>query len=416
MNAVIRAEGLAKRYTLGNTAGGYSRLTEDVSDFFLRILRRKPSERIEASRRELWALEDVTLDIHEGEIVGLVGRNGAGKTTLLKVMARITDPTRGRASITGRVGSLLEVGTGFHPELTGRENVFLNGAILGMKRAEIRARYDEIIEFAELQQFVDTPVKRYSSGMYVRLAFAVAAHLEPEILFVDEVLSVGDQAFQQRCIGRMGEIAHSGRTIVFVSHNLASLSALCTRGVLLERGRVAEDGPVGAVIDHYVSSVQALAGETLDHRKDREGDGRLRVTRAEVTAPDGTPARTGADVEIRLHYECEKGDAPITISVAVEGPLGEPVFYAANSLTGATISSLTPRGTIVCGLPRCPLLPGRYSLTFYIELSGRLADWVRSAMYFDVFESDAFGTGQLPPGAYGRMLIEQEWTSRDECS
>jgi homopolymeric O-antigen transport system ATP-binding protein len=416
MPTAVTAEGLGKRYVLGNTLGGYSRLTEDISDLFSRILRRPLEGRIEATRREIWALEDATLDIDEGEIVGLVGRNGAGKTTLLKVMARITEPTTGRAVIRGRVGSLLEVGTGFHPELTGRENVFLNGAILGMRRGEIRASFDDIIAFAELERFVDTPVKRYSSGMYVRLAFAVAAYLTPEILFVDEVLSVGDQAFQQRCIGRMGEIAHSGRTIVFVSHNLASISALCTRGVLLEQGRIVRDGPVDDIIDHYVKSVQTLAGELLENRKDREGNGRLKVTRVDFAAADGGPPRTGSDGRLTLDYESEIEAGDVSISIAIEGPLGEAVFYAANSLTGEKLTSSAPAGELVCDFPALKLLPGRYSLTFYIEVSGRVADWVRHAMYFDVFEADVFGTGQLPPGPYGRIVIDQRWSSGHAAS
>lgn len=410
MTAAITAEGLGKRYVLGSTVGGYSRLTEDVSDFFARILHRKPEERIKASRREHWALQDITLDIDEGEIVGLIGRNGAGKTTLLKVMARITDPTRGRATVRGRVGSLLEVGTGFHPELTGRENVFLNGAILGMRRGETRARFDDIIEFAELQQFVDTPVKRYSSGMYVRLAFAVAAFLEAEILFVDEVLSVGDQAFQQRCLGRMGEIAVSGRTIVFVSHNLASIAALCDRGILLEQGKAVQDGRIEEVVNHYVASIQTLAGEQLENRQDREGNAQLRVTHVSIGTPDGGPARTGSGARLVLAYESEIDAASVTISIAVEGPLGEPVFYGANSLTGDQLISSAPTGHLVCDFPKLPILPGRYSLTFYIEVNGALADWVRHGAYFDVFEHDAFGTGQLPPGAYGRLMVEQRWS------
>jgi lipopolysaccharide transport system ATP-binding protein len=416
VGVVVTAEGIGKRYVLGSTAGGYSRLTEDVSDFFSRVLRRQPEDRVDASPSELWALQDISLEINEGEIVGLVGRNGAGKTTLLKVMARITDPTCGRATVRGRVGSLLEVGTGFHPELTGRENVFLNGAILGMRRNEIRARFDEIIEFAELQQFVDTPVKRYSSGMYVRLAFAVAAFLDTEILFVDEVLSVGDQAFQQRCLGRMGEIAVGGRTIVFVSHNLASVSALCDRGILLEQGRAVLDGRVDEVINHYVASIQTLAGELLEARQDRQGDGRLRVTHVGFTSADGGPPRTGSDARLTLAYESEVGAAGVTIAIAVEGPLGEPVFYAANSLTAERVETSAPTGLIVCDFPKLGLLPGRYSLTFYIDVNGSLADWVRHAAYFDVFEDDVFGTGQLPPGAYGRLTVQQRWSDGREIS
>jgi lipopolysaccharide transport system ATP-binding protein len=343
-------------------------------------------------------------------VVGVVGRNGAGKTTLLKVMARITEPTEGRVDIRGRVGSLLEVGTGFHPELTGRENVFLNGAILGMRRAEIRAKFDDIVAFAEVERFLDTPVKRYSSGMYVRLAFAVAAFLEPEILFIDEVLSVGDQAFQQRCIGRMGEIAHSGRTILFVSHNLASVSALCQRALLVDAGQVIRDGTVDEVLEEYISSVQSLAGEALDDRDDRQGDGRLRITHAEVGAREGGPARTGIDAELRLAFRIDRPGRQLGISIAVEGPLGEPVFFCSNRVTGEQLDATTTEGELVCAIPRFPLLPGRYSLTVYAEVNGVLADWVRNAIFFDVFETDVFGSGQLPPATHGRIVIEHKWS------
>jgi lipopolysaccharide transport system ATP-binding protein len=412
MAAVVQVEGLGKRYMLGNTAGGYSRLTEDITDAFARLFRRTPDARVESTARELWALRDVSLEIDEGEIVGVIGRNGAGKTTLLKVLARITDPTEGRAVIAGRVGSLLEVGTGFHPELTGRENVFLNGAILGMRRSEIRSKFDDIVEFAELQRFIDTPVKRYSSGMYVRLAFAVAAYLEPEILFVDEVLSVGDQAFQQRCIGRMGEIATSGRTILFVSHNLASVSALCSRGILMDSGGVVVDGPVDDVIDHYVSSIQSVAGQSLDHREDRQGDGRLRIAAIDVASANGGPARTGVDCDLCFTYRSTVSDGNLAVSIGVEGPLGEPIFFGANAITGEPLVLDGFEGQLVCSIPSMPLLPGRYSLTYYIEVNGELADWVRNAIYFEVFESDVLGTGRLPPTTHGRVLVPQAWAVR----
>ena len=311
--------------------------------------------------------------------------------------------------IRGRVGSLLEVGTGFHPELTGRENVFLNGAILGMRRTEIREKFDDIVGFAELERFIDTPVKRYSSGMYVRLAFAVAAFLEPEILFIDEVLSVGDQAFQQRCLGRMGEIAHSGRTILFVSHNLAAVAALCTRAVLIDGGRLVADGDVDDVITHYLSSVQTTSGERLDHRQDRQGDGRLKIVRADVVGAAGGPLRTGDDVAVRLQYESEDGDGEVVASIAIEGPMGEPVFYASNRVTGQTLRCQGSGGEIECMFPRLPLLEGRYSLTFHVSVNGVLADWVRNAVYFDVFDADVFGSGNLPPTTHGRVMVEQRW-------
>lgn len=247
---VLAASGLGKRYRLGESRAAYGRLSETIWDAVRSPLRRKKGH----NSRDLWALKDVDFEISEGEIVGIIGRNGAGKSTLLKILSRITEPTEGTATLTGRVASLLEVGTGFHPELTGRENVFLNGAILGMGRVEIQRKFDDIIEFAGIERFVDTPVKRFSSGMFVRLAFAVAAHLEPDILIIDEVLSVGDAAFQQKSMGKMGEVSKEGRTVLMVSHNMASIRGLCERAFLLEEGRIVKSGTSGDVIAAYLST------------------------------------------------------------------------------------------------------------------------------------------------------------------
>src|SRR4051812_31412806 len=311
---VIQIEGLSKRYRIGTALHDHGRLTEVMWDGLRRPFRRGGrDEPVADPKSAFWALKDVDLEVNQGEVLGIVGRNGAGKTTLLKILSRVTEPTEGRAELRGRVGSLLEVGTGFHPELTGRENIFLNGAILGMRRREIFAKFDDIVAFAEVERFIDTPVKRYSSGMYVRLAFSVAAYLEPEVLFIDEVLSVGDQAFQQRCIGRMGEIAHSGRTILFVSHNLASVSALCQRALLVDAGQVVRDGTVDEVLEHYISTIQTLSGDSLDDRQDRQGSGRLRIVRAEIVDAEGGPARTGSDAEVRLAFRSEAPDATIGI-------------------------------------------------------------------------------------------------------
>ena len=249
----IRSTGLSKRYVIGSGAR-YKTLRESVMAL---AGRRTPKQTI-------WALKDVTFEVSEGAVLGLVGRNGAGKSTLLKVLSRITEPTEGRVEFVGRVGSMLEVGTGFHPELTGRENVYLNGSILGMKRREIEARFDEIVAFAEVDAFLDTPVKRYSSGMYVRLAFAVAAHLEPEILLVDEVLAVGDATFQKKCLGKMDEVARHGRTVVFVSHNMAAVQQLTHSALWLEDGRVVEQGATSDVVQHYLASLQTRAGTSVD--------------------------------------------------------------------------------------------------------------------------------------------------------
>jgi lipopolysaccharide transport system ATP-binding protein len=417
MDLAVRAEQLSKRYSLGTAVGSYSLLSEDFFDAVRRVFGRQRALE-PAEFREIWALNDVSFDIRPGEIVGVLGRNGAGKTTLLKVLARITDPTSGRAVIKGRVGSLLEVGTGFHQELTGRENVFLNGAILGMRSGEIKAKFDDIIEFAELQRFVDTPVKRYSSGMYVRLAFAVAAFLEPEILFIDEVLSVGDQAFQQRCLGRMGEIASSGRTIVYVSHNLASVSALCDRALLMEGGRLVLDGPVEPVLEHYLSTVQIEAAESLDHRQDRDGDGRLRIRRAVVSGPDGGPVRTGERCTFSLDYTMREPVQVGVVTVAVEGPFGEPLFVCSSAVSGDHLSIPGDEGAFVCTVPSIPLLAGRYSVTISVQTVGTirdetLLDKVRNAVFFDVFETDVFGTGRLPNPAHGRILVEHSWHTEE---
>jgi homopolymeric O-antigen transport system ATP-binding protein len=415
MNPVIQATGLSKRYAIGNAVGGYSRLTEDITDFAARLLRRRPDTRIEATARNLWALKDVSLEVGEGEIVGIIGRNGAGKTTLLKVMSRITDPTEGHAEIRGRVGSLLEVGTGFHPELTGRENVFLNGAILGMRKAEIASKFDEIVAFAEVDRFLDTPVKRYSSGMYVRLAFAVAAFLEPEILFIDEVLSVGDQAFQQRCIGRMGEIANGGRTVLYVSHNLASVGALCDRALLIDGGRLVMDGAVDQVIDHYLSGIQTYAGDFLGNRQDREGDGRLLVQRVDVSAPGGGPVRTGERCDVRLQYIAATPFDDVVVSIAIQGPFNEPLFDCSSEVSGGDLET-SKGGVFVCSIPSLPLLAGRYSATIYVRANGVVADKVANAVYFDVFESDVFGTGRLPNPQYGRFLVDHSWSTENELA
>jgi homopolymeric O-antigen transport system ATP-binding protein len=407
MAQVIAIEDLGKRYRVGATLGDYGRLTEELSRTAGRLLGRASGG--PSPEREFWALRDISFEVDEGEVVGIVGRNGAGKTTLLKILSRITSPTTGRAIVYGRVGSLLEVGTGFHPELSGRENVYLNGAILGMRRREIAAKFDEIVEFAEIQRFIDTPVKRYSSGMAVRLAFSVAAFLEPEILFIDEVLSVGDQAFQQRCLGRMGEIAHSGRTILFVSHSLAAVSALCQRGVLIERGRVVGDGPVEEVLAQYVAMVQEDGDFGLRDREDRQGDGRLRFTGLSIMGPQGAP-RTWDDTQFSLFYEAD-GELPeVLMSFAVEGPLGEPVFHLTNRVGGQDLRNLPRSGEIRCTVPSMPIAPGRYTVHLYCEVNGVLADWIRGAGAFEIVERDVFGSGHLPLPTHGRLVLPHTWS------
>ena len=274
----ISVEGLGKMYHIG----GESRRSTTLRDAIAGAVQR-PLERIRhpgaVSRHseELWALRDLSLEVHEGEVLGVIGSNGAGKSTLLKLLSRITEPTEGRIASAGRVGSLLEVGTGFHPELTGRENIYLNGAILGMTRAEINRQFDEIVEFSEVERFLDTPVKRYSSGMYVRLAFAVAAHLEPEILIVDEVLAVGDAAFQRKCLGKMEDVAGAGRTVLFVSHNMQTIRSLCTRVIGFQGGQIINSGEPSTVVDSYLKLLGGSDGEAYWSGDDRPGDADVRL-------------------------------------------------------------------------------------------------------------------------------------------
>ncbi len=260
MKPIVRVEKLGKRYYLGRREAAYSTLRESIVEAMWAPLRRLRTRHNGSTAEILWALKDLNFIIEPGEVIGVIGRNGAGKSTLLKVLSRITEPTVGRAELYGRVASLLEVGTGFHPELTGRENIYLNGAILGMRKSEIARKFDEIVAFADLEKFLDTPVKRYSSGMYTRLAFAVASHLEPEILMVDEVLAVGDAAFQKKCLGKMGDVAREGRTVLFVSHNMVAVQSLCRRVLWLEQGMIVENGPAGTVVSNYLN--KSFGGST----------------------------------------------------------------------------------------------------------------------------------------------------------
>jgi lipopolysaccharide transport system ATP-binding protein len=285
----IRVENLSKQYRIGGPQARYKTIRETMTDMAVAPVRRLRRLGQPAPPEEtIWALKDVSLEVRQGEVVGIIGRNGAGKTTLLKILCRITEPTEGYAEIQGRIGSLLEVGTGFHPELTGRENIYLNGAILGMRRAEIDQKFDEIVEFAEIEKFLDTPVKRYSSGMYVRLAFAVAAHLEPEILLVDEVLAVGDAAFQRKCLGKMGDVAKEGRTVLFVSHNMPAITRLCPRVILVNEGRVLRDGPSHQVVNVYLQSgVGTTAAREWPDLSKAPGSSVVRLRAVRVRTEDG---------------------------------------------------------------------------------------------------------------------------------
>ena len=396
-DVAIRIEGLGKRYRLGEERP------------LARLLRRR---RGDEPGTEHWALRDVSFEVARGEAIGIVGRNGAGKSTLLKILARITEPTTGMAAIHGRVGSLLEVGTGFHPELTGRENVRLNGAILGMRKHEIDARFDEIVEFSGVSRFLDTPVKRYSSGMRVRLAFAVAAHLEPEILIVDEVLAVGDAEFQSRCLGKMSDVAGHGRTVLFVSHNLAALRTLCTRAVWLEHGRVRACGAVSPVVDAYLAESHRRADAPIHERRDRNGNGELRFTRIALRADRSVSPSTGAPLEIGLGYTAASA-APlknVRIAVLVLDSLGSRVFATDTRLVNADFSELPPAGELVCAIPDLPLAAGRYQLNLWATVGENVADHLEDAATLVVDEGNVFGTGRTTLAEkHGPCVVRHAW-------
>jgi lipopolysaccharide transport system ATP-binding protein len=405
-DVAVRVSGIGKLYRLGQLETGYRLLTEVLTE-------RLRGRREHARREDFWALKDIAFEVARGETFGIIGHNGAGKSTLLKVLSRVTPPTQGEVRLRGRVGALLEVGTGFHAELTGRENIYLNGAILGMRRREIERRFEEIVEFAEVSQFVDTPVKRYSSGMYLRLAFSVAAHLEPEILIVDEVLSVGDIAFQEKCLGRMERVAGEGRTVLFVSHNLTAVQNLCPRSMLLAHGRQVMTGPTSEVIDEYVRTVRSHAATSLAARTDREGSGRFRFTGIAFEARQGPVdvAVTGEEVEIVLDYESSDGQ-PIRapgFAVGVYTVLGSLVLQLQSDVAGHALATVPPVGSVRCKLPRLPLPAGHYVLNLMGASGGTPADWVQRACELTVAEGVFYGSGRRLPDSHQTVLVDQEW-------
>jgi lipopolysaccharide transport system ATP-binding protein len=351
-------------------------------------------------------------------VVGVIGRNGAGKSTLLKILSRITKPTKGHAEIHGRVGSLLEVGTGFHPELTGRENIYLNGAILGMKRAEIDRKFDEIVAFAEVEKFIDTPVKRYSSGMYVRLAFAVAAHLEPEILMVDEVLAVGDAAFQKKCLGKMGDVAKEGRTVLFVSHNMAAVAGLCERALLLDEGAICFTGGPNKVIQKYLELCSTQSETVFKGTRDRLGSGAIRFTGFYCEEPAGaiiTHLTSGQPINFIMTYENRdrKPLKNVSVAIAVYDSLGYKLTNLSNHYFDNDSFDVIPQvGEFVCQVPRLPLRTGQYYLELYGEVNGIPADWLRDVTGFEVSDGDFFGTGRLTNPGQGVFFVDHSWSVR----
>jgi lipopolysaccharide transport system ATP-binding protein len=364
-----------------------------------------------------WALRDVSLEVRHGELVGIIGRNGAGKSTLLKILSRITEPTEGSGEIFGRVGSLLEVGTGFHPELTGRENLFLNGAILGMRKAEIERRFDEIVAFAEIEKFIDTPVKHYSSGMYVRLAFAVAAHLEPEILLVDEVLAVGDAAFQKKCLGKIGEVGRGGRTVVFVSHNLAAAENLCQKGILLGDGKVTFVGDMKQAIDHYLRGLSAepriLKSDVIDlTNAARAPQCRRLMKRLELFTDDGMPVnggvRMGGTLRAHIHFELDEPTSSLDACLGFDNSFGQRVFTAHSLFEPQKAWGERVGDQIfVCEIPSLTLVPGEYRIRVSLTVRGHPQDYIEDAARLTILDSDYYGTGRVPWNGF--FVLKHRW-------
>ncbi len=416
----IRVVDLSKQYRIGGKQERYRTLRETLADAAVAPFRRVRSilrghgAGLADSDRTIWALKEVSFEVKPGEVVGIIGRNGAGKSTLLKILSRITDPTEGYAEVHGRVGSLLEVGTGFHPELTGRENIYLNGAILGMKRAEIERKFDEIVAFAEVEKFIDTPVKHYSSGMYLRLAFAVAAHLEPEILLVDEVLAVGDATFQRRCLGKMTHIARQGRTVLFVSHNLAAISNLCPSTLLLSAGRLTCHAETSTAIAEYLKTLTQATRPGLRFRADRSGTGQARLTGINILSDNGDCAGTiqcGAPATFELEYDSVSSELRnLDFEIKICDSSEVLLLTFSTYLLAKPFACLPPKGRVCCYVPAFPLAPGSYSVLAAIIQQGTIVDVVHHATELTILLGDFYQSGKVPKRhVHGPFLVPHSW-------
>jgi lipopolysaccharide transport system ATP-binding protein len=401
----VRSEDLSKCYQVGRTDNHFPTLRDALADLWRSGIGRK----MKPPRDAFWALRNVSFTISHGESIGIIGRNGAGKSTLLKILSRITRPTHGTATIHGRLASLLEVGTGFHPELTGRENIFLNGAILGMSRSDTLRRFDEIVAFAEVSAFLDTPVKRYSTGMYLRLAFAVAAHLEPDILVVDEVLAVGDLAFQKKCLGRMRDVSKQGRTVLLVSHNLGAVQTLCDRAILLREGRISADGKATETVAAYLADLEASQSIPLAHRADRQGAGLMRITNMTATS-DGDGA-LAAGRPARFAFDIAGHRAGAACSFTIYDELGQPLMFFDSGSPGRADSTEWAGAVFTCEIDELLLLPGRYRINVGLTWGGALQDHVEGAVFIDVHDGEIRGRPAPAASGYGSVAMPHIWRS-----
>jgi lipopolysaccharide transport system ATP-binding protein len=431
-DVVISVENLSKRYLIGHRSGERERYTA-LRDVIAREGRNFVRKAVDAfcgrqivqgdEIEEFWALRNLNFEIKKGEVIGIVGHNGAGKSTLLKILSRITEPTEGRVLLRGRVASLLGVGTGFHPELTGRENIFLNGAILGMSRREIRKKFDEIVAFAEVERFLDTPVKHFSSGMYVRLAFAVAAHLEPEILVVDEVLAVGDAEFQKKCLGKMNEASQlGGRTVLFVSHNMTAVQSLCSTSILMQKGKIIEKGSTGDIVSRYLQiNARGLTGDGDLNGLHRKGEGSVRFRRISLLDRQGLPVIspvTGEELTVVLDFNGSRTERrPARIGITFYDTYNNPLFTCGNEMSSNEAFLIGAHDRTACRIRRFPLSAGRYKIGLFLERNGIVEDWLDDLISIDVTDGSFFGTARnLPLGWDGKtVLVDHEWRRLDDC-
>jgi lipopolysaccharide transport system ATP-binding protein len=406
--AVIEVENLSKEYRLGSIGAGS--FLQDCVKFgrFLGLPLKKSK-----TSNTFTALDDISFNVSEGEVLGIIGANGAGKSTLLKILSRITEPSSGKATLHGRVASLLEVGTGFHGDMTGRENIFLNGSLCGLTKREIKKQFDSIVDFAQIEKFIDTPVKRYSSGMYVRLAFGVAAHLQPEILIIDEVLAVGDADFQKKCIGKMRDVSQSGRTVLFVSHQLGMVRNLCSRCIHLSNGKIAYDGKTEASISHYIDERGNRSIVQLQDRQDRTGIGNLRFSKV-TTIGNGISTKeilSGKELSFKVEIEKIKDiEGPFWVAIAIYDEWGAQLSDLSNLYTDQSLLlSKNKKFNITCNVQSLPLKHGKYVFNCHLSSAHGVEDFVRDAGVIEIDDGDFFKTGKSLIENQGNVLMHQNW-------
>lgn len=410
-NEPVKANNLSKEFFLGDSLQYYT-LRDFIADASKRILNTKTRAR---EPQSFWALSDVSFKVESGEVLGLIGRNGSGKSTLLKILARIISPTKGSAVINGKVASILEVGTGFHPELSGRENIFLSGAILGMKKREIESKFDEIVEFANIGDFLDTPTKRYSSGMQVRLAFSVASNLDADILLIDEVLAVGDIAFQNKSLQKMHSITKDeGRTVIFVSHSMQAVSSLCSKALLLEGGRVKDFGDTDKIVSRFVAKANMEVPKRTNLAGAGSGNGKIRITQFYATDLNGKRVKvlqTGGSYLLVFKYISadKKAQPNVDFSFAVRTMLDQNLFLHYTSYTGQMLRRSKKEGCFIFEIPKLPLAAGSYKLSYRATVEGQEADHVDQAIMLTVEDGDFYGTGQIISQQHSPIYIEGRW-------